>query len=111
MSGISPGYRIGEDANLEAWPKQPPVGSLALEYLAADPGAAPGLTLDAGELRFFAARLRRLFQHFGTPVPGMEDDARLIGNAGAGIGLLLTGRTDGALVVDGQTVSDGAPHV
>ena len=36
MSGISPGYRIGEDANLEAWPNLPSVGSLALEYLAAD---------------------------------------------------------------------------
>jgi hypothetical protein len=41
MSGISPGYQVGEGANLEAWPNQPPVGSLALEYLAADPGAAP----------------------------------------------------------------------
>jgi hypothetical protein len=35
MSGISPGYQIGEDANLEAWPSQPSIGSLALKFLAA----------------------------------------------------------------------------
>jgi hypothetical protein len=51
--------------------------------------AAPGLQLDPAETAFLAARLRRLFQHFGIPVTGSDDDARLIGNAGAGIGLLL----------------------
>lgn len=56
---------------------------------------APKLTLDAIEVKFLAARLRRLFEHFGVPVPGTDDDARVIGNAGAGIGLLLTGRTGG----------------
>lgn len=46
MSGISPGYRIGEDANLEAWPNTPPVGSLALEYLAAMPCTVCGVPYD-----------------------------------------------------------------
>lgn len=71
------------------------------------PRAGPahaGLTLDANEVRFLAARLRRLFAHFGVPVPNEQDDGRLIGIAGAGIGLLLTGRTDGVLVT--PTTSD-----
>jgi hypothetical protein len=53
--------------------------------------AAPGLTLDASEVRFLAARLRRLFQRFNFPLPdGAQDDARLIGIAGSAIGLMLT---------------------
>jgi hypothetical protein len=53
-------------------------------------GCAPGLTLDASETKFLAARLRQLFRHFGTPLPdGASDDSRLIGIAGAAIGGLL----------------------
>ena len=50
--------------------------------------------LDASEARFLAARLRRLFHHFGPKTPSWaeEDDARLIGIAGACIGMLLTDR-------------------
>jgi hypothetical protein len=48
------------------------------------------LTLDAAEVAFLAARLRHLFAHFEIPVPGSDDDARLIGNAGAAIGMLLS---------------------
>lgn len=54
------------------------------------PASSTGLTLDANDTRFLAARLRRLFEHFGVPVPGADDNARLIGSAGAAIGLLLT---------------------
>jgi hypothetical protein len=54
--------------------------------------ADPRITLDANDARFLAARLRRLFAHFGIPVPNADDDAHLIGNAGAAIGMLLTRR-------------------
>lgn len=50
---------------------------------------AQPVTLSASEVAFLAARLRRLFADFEIPVPGGDDDARLIGNAGAAIGLLL----------------------
>lgn len=63
------------------------------------PGMQP-VTLIADEAAFLAARLRRLFQHFSIPVPDGGDDGRLIGCAGAGIGLLLTGRTDGVALGD-----------
>jgi hypothetical protein len=53
---------------------------------------ADPITLDATDARFLAARLRRLFAHFGIPVPNAEDDEHLIGNAGAAIGMLLTRR-------------------
>jgi hypothetical protein len=60
--------------------------------------ADAGVTLSSADAAFLAARLRRLFQHFGTPLPDgtSDDDERLIGIAGAAIGMLLTGRTDGA---------------
>jgi hypothetical protein len=49
-----------------------------------------GLTLDAGEVRFLATRLRRLCKHFNFPLPeGAEDDAQMIGMAGSAIGLML----------------------
>lgn len=51
----------------------------------------PGLTLDANDARFLAARLRRLFAHFDYPLPDFAaDDARLIGIAASAIGALLT---------------------
>ena len=50
-----------------------------------------GVSLDANETQYLAARLRRLFAHFGLSLPeGHKDDARLIGIAGAAIGMLLT---------------------
>jgi hypothetical protein len=61
-----------------------------------DASQAPSLTLSPLEVAFLAARLRRLFAHFGTTLPKFaENDARLIGIAGSAIGMLLTGRTAG----------------
>jgi hypothetical protein len=53
------------------------------------------VTLEAADAAFLAARLRRLFAHFKVAVPDGGDDARLIGNAAAGIGLLLTAQPAG----------------
>lgn len=64
--------------------------------------AAPGsLVLDPSEVKFLAARLRRLFAHFRVPVPNADDDASVIGNAGAGIGLLL-GRSERPVLPSAQ---------
>jgi hypothetical protein len=50
-----------------------------------------GLTLDHDEMHFLAARLRRLFEHFGLPLPdARQNDTRLIGLAAPAIGILLT---------------------
>jgi hypothetical protein len=47
--------------------------------------------VEAADLAFLAARLRRLFAHFNYPLPAFAaDDARLIGIAGSVIGGLLT---------------------
>jgi hypothetical protein len=62
--------------------------SLIREEQAAPPVAQP---VDAGDIAFLAARLRRLFAHFDYPLPAFAaDDARLVGIAGSAIGGLLT---------------------
>lgn len=58
-------------------------------------------TLEDVDVKFLAARLRRLFAFFNYPLPSFAaDDARLIGNAAAGIGLLLTAQPAGVPVGD-----------
>jgi hypothetical protein len=48
------------------------------------------LTLDASEVQFLAARLRRLFNHFKYPLPEWaKDDKHLIGIAPTCIGAVL----------------------
>lgn len=48
-------------------------------------------TLEDVDVKFLAARLRRLFAFFNYPLPSFAaDDARLIGIAGSAIGALLT---------------------
>lgn len=53
------------------------------------PSTEVKLVIDADEVRFLAARLRRLFQHFGQGVPEGASDTHLIGIAGSLIGSLL----------------------
>lgn len=77
----------------------------AKAWAGSEPGMAhAGLRLDANEVKFLAARLRRLFEHFGIPVPDAQDDHRLIGVAGAAIGMLLTNRTDGVSPSNGTVL-------
>jgi hypothetical protein len=70
-----------------------------------------GLTLDHDEMHFLAARLRRLFEHFGIPVPNSNDDTSIIGNAGAGIGLLLGKANQPVAWVNGEELREKANAV
>lgn len=58
--------------------------------------APANVVLTRDEAAFLAARLRRLFDHFGYPVPHFtENDASMIRVAGSCIGGLLLGRAPG----------------
>jgi hypothetical protein len=70
----------------------------ALSRIADELGYTEGsVVLTPKDAAFLGARLRRLFAHFKVAVPDGGDDARLIGHAAAGIGLLLTVHAHGLL--------------
>ena len=73
-------------------------------FTRAPEAAQAGLTLDAGEIAFLAARLRRLFEReqYTLPEFARENDSALIGIAGSVIGAILT-RASAA-------IADECPH-
>ena len=73
-------------------------------FTRAPEAAQAGLTLDAGEIAFLAARLRRLFEReqYTLPEFARENDSALIGIAGSVIGAILT-RASAATVAEPST--------
>jgi hypothetical protein len=70
----------------------------------------PSLILDANEVNFLAARLRRLFAHHGYALPDLaRDDASLIRIAGSCIGTVLTDAAAGVKGGHHQTFSQKTP--
>lgn len=92
-----------QEVSSDALSRRSASGAQQQDDHAGSPAPSPSLTLSADDTAFLAARLRRLFSHFGYSLPAFAvKDASLIRIAGSCIGAILSQIGDADAVTDAE---------